>query len=94
VWHTNARFPRASFPRDICVPAPSAGENVGEADLGSVQADLSALNEAMMSEPHDRSTCASSFSHACNILSRGFRAIGIGAYYANGVLWLTEDFTS
>jgi uncharacterized protein YkwD len=30
--------------------------------------------------------------HYHNIMDRAFTTIGIGLYYTNGVLWLTEDF--
>ena len=93
LWHINARYPRASFPRDICVSSQEAAENVGESASGSPERDLQLLNSLMMSELHTRSACASGGSHACNILNPHFHTVGIGVYYANGVTWLTEDFT-
>ncbi len=30
--------------------------------------------------------------HYQNIMNRTFTKVGIGLYYSNGILWLTEDF--
>lgn len=94
IWHTNAQFPRASFPHSICVPFMHAGENVGQSAMGNVNGDLQALDTLMMSEPHSASVCATTVNHACNILNPAFRHVGIGIYYADGATWLTEDFTN
>lgn len=93
VWHVNAKYPRASFPQDICVPSLVVAENVGASAGGSVGQDLQLLNRLMMSEPHTRSVCSSAGTHACNILNPRFHAVGIGVYRAHNVTWLTEDFT-
>lgn len=93
IWHVNPQYPRASFPNSICVPFMHAGENVGESASGSVHDDLRTLDAMMMAEPHDRQTCATTASHACNILNPAFTRVGIGVRYTGGVTWLTEDFT-
>lgn len=92
IWHINAQFPQASFPHNVCGRYGIEGENVGESSSGSVFNDLQAIHSMMMSEPHDRQTCATTINHACNILSRAFHKVGIGLYYTNGTTWLTEDF--
>lgn len=92
IWHINPRFPRASFPHNICVTYRSAGENVGESSTGNVRDDLQTLDRLMMSEPHTATACAASYDHACNILNPIFRHVGIGIYLKGGVTWLTEDF--
>ncbi len=92
IWHVNRRFPRASFPHNICVMYRSAGENVGESSTGNVSDDLQTLDRLMMSEPHTATACAASYNHACNILNPIFRHVGIGIYLKGGVTWLTEDF--
>jgi uncharacterized protein YkwD len=94
IWHTNSAYPNASFPKDICISYSTAGENVGYASYGNELTDLQTINSQMMSEAHDATTCATSVNHACNILSSSFHQIGIGIYNANGVTWLTEDFTN
>ena len=93
LWHINPQYPRASFPRDICISSRGAAENVGVAASGNEMADLIALNAMMLSEPHSRKACHAVINHACNILSAAFHQVGIGIYYADGATWLTEDFT-
>ena len=93
IWHVNPRYPRASFPKSICVPFMHAGENVGESASGNVHDDFRTLDAMMMAEPHDRQTCATAVSHACNILNPAFKRVGIGVRYIGSVTWLTEDFT-
>lgn len=92
IWHVNSRFPRASFPRNICLPYRTAGENVGLSSTGNELDDLLTINHLMMQEPHTAAVCAVTVNHACNILNRAYRHIGIGVYMAGGVTWLTEDF--
>jgi hypothetical protein len=94
IWHINPHYPRASFPNNICVRYTSVGENVGVASTGAVLQDLRTLDQEMMSEPHTRSICAATVNHACNILTPGFRHVGIGIYEAQAYTWLTEDFTN
>jgi uncharacterized protein YkwD len=94
IWHINPRYPRASFPRSICVPYTHAGENVGESASGNVHNDLEWLDAMMMAEPHSHAACASTVNHACNILNPAFHRVGIGVYYVDGATWLTEDFTN
>lgn len=94
IWHTNPKFPRASFPNNICVRYKRAGENVGMSDSGSTLADLQELDSLMMHEPHSRAVCANTINHACNIINPSFRHVGIGIYIdRGGTTWLTEDFT-
>jgi hypothetical protein len=92
IWHINSRYPRASFPNNICVRHGWIGENVGEAQSGNALQDLAELHHAMMSEPHSASVCAGTVNHACNILDPRFHELGIGLYMVGGVTWLTEDF--
>jgi uncharacterized protein YkwD len=92
IWHTNERFPRQSFPHNICVRYEFSGENVGEAFSGNESSDIESLDHMMMQEPHSSRVCASIVNHACNILDPDFRSIGIGLYVHNGATWLTEDF--
>lgn len=92
IWHSDMRYPRASFPHDMCERYMHAGENVGEATTGSVLEDLRTLHQQMMSEPHSIAACASMVSHACNILDPAYSYIGIGIDVAGGTTWLTEDF--
>jgi uncharacterized protein YkwD len=94
IWHTNPNFPHASFPKSICVPFQTAGENVGEDASGNLLQDLHELDGLMMQEPHTAATCATTVNHACNILSPLFRHVGIGVYSVAGTTWLTEDFTN
>jgi uncharacterized protein YkwD len=91
IWHTNASYPAASFPTDICVAYTRAGENVGEANYGNELTDLQQLDSMMMSEPHSPGCTG---NHACNILYPSFHQVGIGVIYVNNATWLTEDFTN
>lgn len=82
------------FPGDICASSiRRAGENVGVYGSGTVTIGLTMLEAMMLGEPHDAATCATQSNHACNILSKQFRQVGIGIYDAAGSVWLTEDFT-
>jgi len=92
IWHINARDPKASFPRNICMSYSTAGENVGMSASGNEMRDLRLLNKLMMSEPHSASACASEANHACNILNPLFHRVGIGIYQSGTTTWLTEDF--
>jgi uncharacterized protein YkwD len=82
------------FPADICVAYSTAGENVGEAGYGNELTDLQQLDQSMMSEPHDATTCSTTGNHACNIINPAFHQVGIGIYNVNNQTWLTEDFTN
>lgn len=93
IWHTNANYPAASFPNNICIAYSRAGENVGEASYGNELTDMQQLDSMMMGEAHDAATCASTVNHACNIINPTFHQVGIGVINVNGTTWLTEDFT-
>jgi kumamolisin len=82
------------FPGDICIAYSTAGENVGEASYGNELTDLQQLDQSMMSEPHDATTCSTTGNHACNIINPAFHQVGIGIYNVNNQTWLTEDFTN
>jgi uncharacterized protein YkwD len=82
------------FPADICIPYSMAGENVGQASYGNELTDLQQLDQSMMSEPHDPTTCSTTGNHACNTINPGYHQVGIGIYYINNQTWLTEDFTN
>lgn len=92
IWHQDPGYPAQSFPNNFCVRTGALGQNVGEYSSGNELSDLQAMQNLMMSEPHDPATCASTVDHACNILSAGFNQIGIGIYVSGGATWLTEDF--
>lgn len=72
------------FPQDICIPWSATGENVGYSS-GSESQAIQILHQGMMNE-------GPSGGHYQNIMSSRFTTIGIGLYYQNGILWLTEDF--
>jgi uncharacterized protein YkwD len=72
------------FPQDICIAWTAAGENVGEATGNETEA-IQLLHQQMMNE-------GPSGGHYQNIMSRTFTTVGLGLYYSNGTLWLTEDF--
>jgi len=72
------------FPQDICISWTAAGENVGEAS-GDESAAIQTLHQQMMNE-------GPTGGHYQNIMSRTFTTVGIGLYYVNNTLWLTEDF--
>jgi uncharacterized protein YkwD len=72
------------FPQDICIPWSAAGENVGMA-TGDESGAIQTIHQQMMNE-------GPSGGHYQNIMSTTFTTIGIGLYYVNGALWLTEDF--
>jgi hypothetical protein len=91
-WHQNSHYPRASFPRNVCVPFHHAAENLGMAFTGDTMTDLRVMDQLMMSEPHSASICRYSVNHACNELDPAFRQVGIGVESINGSTWLTEDF--
>ncbi|HEY8685379.1 MAG TPA: hypothetical protein VIO57_07220, partial [Chloroflexota bacterium] len=82
------------FPADICIPYQTAGENVGESASGNELTDLQNLDNLMMSEPHDPTTCSTTVNHACNTINPKFTQVGIGIYYINNTTWLSEDFTN
>jgi Pro-kumamolisin, activation domain len=82
------------FPADICIAYSMAGENVGQAGYGNELTDLQKLDQSMMSEPHDPTTCSTTGNHACNTINPGYHQVGIGIYYINNQTWLTEDFTN
>jgi uncharacterized protein YkwD len=94
IWHTNPSYPAASFPTDICIPYTTAGENVGEAGSGNELTDMQQLDNLMMGEAHDPTTCATTVNHACNIINPSFHQVGIGVIDVNNTTWLTEDFTN
>jgi hypothetical protein len=94
VWHADSRYPRASFPNNVCVRFTTAGENVGESSSGVEGQDLEILNAMIMKEPHSASVCAVTINHACNVVNPAFHRVGIGIYYSAGSTWLTEDFTN
>ena len=72
------------FPQDICLPWSAAGENVGMAS-GSESQAIQTLHRQMMNE-------GPTGGHYQNIMSTKFTTVGIGLYYQNNILWLTEDF--
>ena len=92
IWHQNPAYPQASFWNDICGGFNHAGENVGEFNSSSELTSLQAMHNAMMQEPHDPTTCASTINHGCNIVSGNYTRVGVGILVVGGTTWLTEDF--
>lgn len=92
IWHIDSRFPRASFPHNVCLSGGVLAENVGVDSSGDVTSDLRGLTNLMMSEPHSKKFCAHNDDHACNILDPQLDTVGIGIYFKAGSTWLTEDF--
>jgi uncharacterized protein YkwD len=107
IWHVapgdNPSSPTnpASFYRDICVNAMTAGENVGVAAGQSEGADLASIMSGMMSEnPNSPAGCTAlppgSTNHACNILNAAFSSVGIGvvdgAFSTLSGPYMTQDF--
>jgi uncharacterized protein YkwD len=83
------------FPSDVCGSWNTAGENVGEAGMGSELTNLQWLDNSMMAENSPAKVPGCSGSHACNIINPAFHQVGIGIYQdASGTTWLTEDFTT
>lgn len=72
------------FPQDICVRTRMSGENVGYAS-GDEASAIRKVHKLMMDE-------GPSGGHYQNIMSANYNAVGLGFYYSNGVLWVTENF--
>jgi len=64
----------------------TAGENIGMAGGYGLDSGIDAVDSGMMSEP------LSAGNHHWNIVNPGYTQVGIGVIYANGQVWLTEDF--
>lgn len=68
----------------------SAGENIGYGSSGSSDADIvraaNGLTDGMLAEvaPQD--------GHKKNLLSTGFKKIGLSVVRADGLVWMTQDF--
>ncbi|MGZ3723873.1 MAG: CAP domain-containing protein, partial [Bdellovibrionales bacterium] len=72
------------FPQDICVRTSASGENVGYASGAQVQA-VRTVHKMMMDE-------GPGGGHYQNIMSSHYNTLGVGFYYSNNVLWVTESF--
>ncbi len=62
------------------------GENIGTADGYGLDGGITTIDNAMMAEP------LTSGNHHYNIVNRAFTQVGLGIIFANGQVWLTEDF--
>jgi len=62
------------------------GENIGTADGYGLDGGITTIDNAMMAEP------LTSGNHHFNIVNNAYTQVGLGVIYANGQVWLTEDF--
>jgi|SRR5579862_488408 len=62
------------------------GENIGSADNYGLDGGVTTIDNAMMSEPLE------AYNHHYNIVNASLSQVGLGIIYANGQVWLTEDF--
>jgi len=65
----------------------TAGENIGTASGYGVTGGVNTIDLQMMAEPLAPGT------HHWNIVNPAYTQVGVGVIYANGQVWLTEDFT-
>ncbi len=72
------------FPQDICVRTSASGENVGMASGDQLRA-IRTIHKMMMDE-------GPGGGHYQNIMSSQYNTVGLGFYYTNGALWVTENF--
>lgn len=68
------------------VPFSTAGENIGMAGGYGLTGGIDVIDRGMMSEPLTQGT------HHWNIVNAAYSQVGLGVFYANGQVWLTEDF--
>lgn len=68
------------------VPFSSWGENIGTASGLGVMGGITQIDDGMMSEPLVQ------YDHHWSIIHAAFTQVGLGVIYANGQVWLTEDF--
>lgn len=64
----------------------TAGENIGMTGGMPLTTGINAIDSSMMAEQ------ASPGTHHWNIINPAYTQVGIGVIYANGQVWLTEDF--
>lgn len=64
------------------------GENIGMAEGLGLTGGVARIDGDMMAEP------LTAYDHHWNIVYPAFTRVGIGILYANGQVWLTEDFVA
>lgn len=64
------------------------GENIGMAEGLGLAGGVARIDADMMAEP------LTAYDHHWNIVYPTFTRVGIGILYANGQVWLTEDFVA
>lgn len=62
------------------------GENIGTASGQGLMGGITQIDSGMMSES------LTPYDHHWNIVHAAFTQVGLGVIYANGQVWLTEDF--
>jgi uncharacterized protein YkwD len=73
--------------RAVGVTFSTAGENIGMAGGYGLTGGINTVDSGMMAEPLTYG------NHHWNIVNAAYKQVGLGVIYANGQLWLTEDFT-
>lgn len=64
----------------------SWGENIGTSSGLGVNGGITQIDDNMMAEPLVQ------YDHHWSIIHAAFTQVGLGVIYANGQVWLTEDF--
>ena len=64
----------------------SWGENIGTSSGLGVMGGITQIDDGMMAEPLVQ------YDHHWSIIHAAFTQVGLGVIYANGQVWLTEDF--
>jgi len=64
----------------------TGGENIGMAGGYGLIGGVDTIDSGMMAEPATQGT------HHWNIIHAAYTRVGLGIIYANGEVWLTEDF--
>jgi len=72
--------------RAVGVTFATAGENIGMAGGYGLTGGVAAVDSGMMAEP------LTAGNHHWNIVNAAYTHVGLGVIYANGQVWLTEDF--
>ncbi len=73
--------------RAVGVTFATAGENIGMAGGYGLTGGINTVDSGMMAEPLTYG------NHHWNIVNAAYKQVGLGVIYANGQVWLTEDFT-
>jgi hypothetical protein len=94
IFHTNPKYPHASYPADLCLPHKTPFEDVSTGSSGNEQTDVQGVIQIFFQDEHSPVSCKQQVNHACPILTPAEKWVGIGLYYARGVTWVTIDFVS